>query len=1099
MKKRTLVAIALTVVMALSIFAGCKGNVVKLTDAPLNATNRIDFSQPVDPSVIFESDGWSNGDVFNVVWKKHNVHYENGILRLGITEEKATAWVNDEEVEYSYTAGEARTTNYYHYGDYEVSMKPSANWGTASTFFICTGPYDTKFVLDENGDYVLDENGQRVTVQNAHDEIDIEFLGKDTTHVQFNFFVDGKGGNEYLYDLGFDASKEFHRYGFRWEEDCITWYVDGEPVYKATTDKSVQPAKNVSVVEKLPSTAGRMLTNYWCGNKRAWGWMGQYKGEIYDQGTEYQWIATNAVGAPLNPEEAPNDQEEVINWTEIDPVAPTFASTELYTVTTEGNSANVTYTAVGGSDYKNVEMNISELAQAKNYVHLNVTNNGTETVNVRVNVVDQELVTAGAQNMSTNVSATMNGEAVYTDLVWGGSFFDIAPGQSAELFVKYAGQPEYLQLMIDSSKNDSAVRAGNVTINDIKFAAFGEIETPDDPVDPPVNPPVNPEDPVTPPVEDNGLQFNFWTSSSDYTATGNNIKYNGAGNSYSCSGTDIAQPAAGNDTFTVTITNHGAADSRVRIDIQATTLVGNHSACNVSATGGDVWTDHEWGGSTVTVAAGQSVTLVITYDSTTERGAVTNLVVFVDSARGDSNVYSSNVTLSNMAFSKVGTDEPVPEPDPVEPIVNISDLEAGTTTDAELIEGTGISASAGLAIDANKKSIDGFEFTLRLKLGGTMKVADGVVTAGIKVVTTGPATIVVYAMSSSSSDNTRTLQIATLVDGAFNKLGETTGIDGGAIAKYELTVDAAGTYYIGSTKSGINIYYIAVTEPKAPVPELPTDGGYVKFEGNDCYTITAEQEYSNVIHFTYEGVSTNTYQNVNTWIKDKAEGKNTFSITIRNNGTETVYITVKLETDSAVQVTENKMEIGAGEMQTLTTEFTGEAALLYLFIDTGWSQETTTHSGSVSVAGIKFTLAEKPAPELPTDGEYVKFSGNDCYTITAEQEYSNVIGVSYTSVTTNTYLNVNTWIKDKAENKTNFSITILNNGTEAVKITVKLEAAGSVALAENTVEIGAGQMQTITLNFEGEAEMLFLFIGTGWNEANIESAGNITIAGIKFA
>ena len=59
----------------------------------------------------------------------------------------------------------------------------------------------------------------------------------------------------------------------------------------------------------------------------------------------------------------------------------------------------------------------------------------------------------------------------------------------------------------------------------------------------------------------------------------------------------------------------------------------------------------DWGGSTVTVAAGESVTLVITYDENTDRGAVTNLVVFVDSARGDSNTYNSDVTLSGMAFN----------------------------------------------------------------------------------------------------------------------------------------------------------------------------------------------------------------------------------------------------------------------------------------------------------------------------------------------------------------------------------------------------------------------------------------------------------------
>ena len=59
----------------------------------------------------------------------------------------------------------------------------------------------------------------------------------------------------------------------------------------------------------------------------------------------------------------------------------------------------------------------------------------------------------------------------------------------------------------------------------------------------------------------------------------------------------------------------------------------------------------DWGGSTVTVAAGESVTLVITYDDTTDRGAVTNMIVFVDSARGDSATYNSDVTLSGMSFN----------------------------------------------------------------------------------------------------------------------------------------------------------------------------------------------------------------------------------------------------------------------------------------------------------------------------------------------------------------------------------------------------------------------------------------------------------------
>ena len=142
-------------------------------------------------------------------------------------------------------------------------------------------------------------------------------------------------------------------------------------------------------------------------------------------------------------------------------------------------------------------------------------------------------------------------------------------------------------------------------------------------------------------------------------------------------------------------------------------------------------------------------------------------------------------------------------------VVNVSDLTITKTTDDELVAGTGIYASAGLSIDSNSKSIDGFEFTKRLKLGGTMKVDGGVVKAAIKVVVDAPSKIVVYAMSSSSSTD-RVLQIATFDGTSLTALGDEVAAPGSAIAKGEFVVDAEGTYYIGSKGSGINVYYIAV-------------------------------------------------------------------------------------------------------------------------------------------------------------------------------------------------------------------------------------------------------------------------------------------------
>ena len=80
------IALLLVTVMALSsctVLNGIKdfingiGEVVnppvELTDAPLAGDMLIDFEEGANPDVLFESDGWTNGDVFNVVWKKHNV------------------------------------------------------------------------------------------------------------------------------------------------------------------------------------------------------------------------------------------------------------------------------------------------------------------------------------------------------------------------------------------------------------------------------------------------------------------------------------------------------------------------------------------------------------------------------------------------------------------------------------------------------------------------------------------------------------------------------------------------------------------------------------------------------------------------------------------------------------------------------------------------------------------------------------------------------------------------------------------------------------------------------------------------------------------
>ncbi|HAF09325.1 MAG TPA: hypothetical protein DCK98_04490 [Chloroflexi bacterium] len=73
-------------------------------------------------------------------------------------------------------------------------------------------------------------------------EIDIEFLGRDSTKVLVNVYYNpgnegaklefGYRGTPTLVDLGFDAAAEFHRYEIEWHMRFIRWRVDGRLIHE---------------------------------------------------------------------------------------------------------------------------------------------------------------------------------------------------------------------------------------------------------------------------------------------------------------------------------------------------------------------------------------------------------------------------------------------------------------------------------------------------------------------------------------------------------------------------------------------------------------------------------------------------------------------------------------------------------------------------------------------------------------------------------------------------------------------------------------------------------------------------------------------------
>ena len=227
-----------------------------------------DFPQPDLPATMysnfaageagdfFSSDGWTNGEPFDCWWYEQNAQIKDNTLELVISDNYQNK-TSDKGYHPNYSGGEFRTNKYYSYGYYETCMKAIKNDGVVSSFFTYTGPSDVI-------------NGR----ENPWDEIDIEILGKDTTKMQCNYYKNGTGGHEKMIDLGFDASQAYHKYGFDWQPNKITWYVDGKKVCEMTGD--------------MPVTASKIMMNAWPGIGVN-GWLNAYNGKK-PLTAYYKWV-----------------------------------------------------------------------------------------------------------------------------------------------------------------------------------------------------------------------------------------------------------------------------------------------------------------------------------------------------------------------------------------------------------------------------------------------------------------------------------------------------------------------------------------------------------------------------------------------------------------------------------------------------------------------------------------------------------------------------------------------------------------------------------------------------------------------------------------
>ena len=155
---------------------------------------------------------WLRNDTFPsnlALFKPSNFEFNtNGVGQLTLREESASVR--------QFTSASIASRRRYLYGRFVAELRPTNVSGVITGMF-------------------LHRNGPR-------QEIDLEFLGKDTTKLLVNVYYNpgvegtkleyGYRGTPTLVDLGFDAASAFHQYEIEWRSDYILWRVDGRIVCK---------------------------------------------------------------------------------------------------------------------------------------------------------------------------------------------------------------------------------------------------------------------------------------------------------------------------------------------------------------------------------------------------------------------------------------------------------------------------------------------------------------------------------------------------------------------------------------------------------------------------------------------------------------------------------------------------------------------------------------------------------------------------------------------------------------------------------------------------------------------------------------------------
>jgi endo-1,3-1,4-beta-glycanase ExoK len=221
---------------------GCRSNL----KTPQNPQFTLEWEDHLDS---YDTSRWETGShTFrnNVAqFDPENVSFQDGTMRLHLNKKKMP--------ERDFAGAEYRTKESFLYGRFVARAKFTSGSGIVTSFFTFRDPAIPHW-----------------------QEIDVEILGIDTSHVQFTYWWDRTPNYEKeLMGLDFTTDGDFHEYAFEWIPGQITWYIDGQKMFTVTD-------------EKVPYMPQKIMMNIWINDSP--NWAGAFDPSALPAYAEYDYI-----------------------------------------------------------------------------------------------------------------------------------------------------------------------------------------------------------------------------------------------------------------------------------------------------------------------------------------------------------------------------------------------------------------------------------------------------------------------------------------------------------------------------------------------------------------------------------------------------------------------------------------------------------------------------------------------------------------------------------------------------------------------------------------------------------------------------------------